>query len=158
MCEGTPLQPPVQPSHLLDDPFDADPDLPFGSWFHDPTPVPLKGTSGHRQLPLPPQLPVPKPQPITPVRAHLFALTPVKLVIQGPPSPSPAEEQFTTLEQSKYEEEDLKYQDIDPTQDTRVKLPLQRPTSVPPDLEDIPEDQKDLKEQEHEIDTYIEAF
>ena len=92
------------------------------------------------------------------MRAHLFAPMPVKPVIQCPPSPSPAEEQFTTPEHSEYEkDDDLEYQDIDPTQDTRVLLPLQRPTLVPPDLEGIPEDQEDLEEQEHEIETHIEA-
>ena len=84
---------------------------------------------------------------------------PVKLVIQHPPSPSPAEEQFTTPEQSEYEEDDdLEYQDIYSTQDTRVLSPLWSPVSVPPDLEGIPEDQEDLEEPEHEIDTYIEAL
>src|SRR5580692_2105689 len=46
-------QPPVQPSHLLSDPFDPDQDLPFSSWFQTPSPrPPIGGNAPTQRRPL----------------------------------------------------------------------------------------------------------
>jgi hypothetical protein len=134
------LQPPVQPSHLLSDLFDLDQNLPFGSWFRTPSPRPPTGGTAptQRQQSLSSQPPpsIIKLQPITLAKSRLFQLTPVR----QPPSPitPTVEEQFHDFNHD--DEEQLEYEDIDPM--VQVQSPLWRPTSVPLDLKEIPEDQE----------------